>query len=117
VPPRPGNSRLVAPSFPSAYFALPTRVTSPANACQRSTIVLLVFFSSRMSAFHVYPWILRDNSPRAPRCYRSRCSAPARQVLPGHEVHVVGETLHVPPTPVPGLPAQLPSCPLREPRG
>jgi hypothetical protein len=52
------------PSLPSVPTSRATRVTSPAKALSWSTIVLMVFFSSRISPF-TSTVILRDRSPRA----------------------------------------------------
>src|SRR5215468_5429747 len=52
------------PSFPSVPTSRATRVTSPAKALSWSTMVLMVFFSSRISPF-TSTVILRDKSPRA----------------------------------------------------
>ena len=63
VPPRRAL-RAWPPSLPSVPTSRATRVTSPANALSWSTIVLMVFFSSRISPF-TSTVILRDRSPRA----------------------------------------------------
>ena len=52
------------PSLPSVPTSRATRLTSDANAFSWSTIVLMVFFSSRISPF-TSTVILRDRSPRA----------------------------------------------------
>ena len=58
VPATPGTCAC-PPSFPSVPTSRATRVTSPANAFSWSTIVLMVFFSSRISPF-TSTVILRD---------------------------------------------------------
>ena len=63
VPATPGTSAW-PPSLPSVPTSRATRVTSDANALSWSTIVLMVFFSSRISPF-TSTVILRDRSPRA----------------------------------------------------
>ena len=63
VPATPGTCAW-PPSLPSVPTSRATRVTSPANALSWSTIVLMVFFSSRISPF-TSTVILRDRSPRA----------------------------------------------------
>ena len=52
------------PSLPSVPTSRATRVTSAANALSWSTIVLMVFFNSRISPL-TSTVILRDRSPRA----------------------------------------------------
>src|SRR5437660_112034 len=63
VPPTPGTCAC-PPSLPSVPTSRATRVTSPANAFNWSTIVLMVSFNSRISPF-TSTVILRDKSPRA----------------------------------------------------
>ena len=63
VPATPGTSAC-PPSLPSVPTSRATRLTSEANAFSWSTIVLMVFFSSRISPF-TSTVILRDRSPRA----------------------------------------------------
>ena len=62
----PLTSRTCAwpPSLPSVPTSRATRVTSPAKALSWSTIVLIVFFNSRISPF-TSTVIFRDRSPRA----------------------------------------------------
>jgi hypothetical protein len=79
------------PSLPLGAHLRATRVTSAANDSSWSTIVLTVFFSSRISPLHVD----RDlpTGRRRPRpSSRRRCSAPGGQVA-GHEVDGVGQVL------------------------
>ena len=63
VPATPGTSAW-PPSLPSVPTSRATRVTSAANEFSWSTIVLMVFFSSRISPL-TSTVILRDRSPRA----------------------------------------------------
>ena len=63
VPATPGTCAW-PPSLPSVPTSRATRVTSAANALSWSTIVLMVFLSSRISPF-TSTVILRDRSPRA----------------------------------------------------
>ena len=63
VPATPGTCAW-PPSLPSVPTSRATRVTSEAKALSWSTIVLMVFFSSRISPF-TSTVILRDRSPRA----------------------------------------------------
>ena len=63
VPATPGTCAW-PPSRPSVPTSRATRVTSAANALSWSTIVLMVFFSSRISPL-TSTVILRDRSPRA----------------------------------------------------
>ena len=62
----PATSRTSAwpPSLPSVPTSRATRVTSEANELSWSTMVLMVFFNSRISPF-TSTVILRDRSPRA----------------------------------------------------
>ena len=83
-----------------------TRVTSEANEPSWSTMVLTVFFSSRISPL-TSTVIFRDRSPRATAVVTSAMFRTWRGQVVGHDVHVVGE---VPPgpghAPHHGLPAQ-----------
>ena len=63
VPATPGTAAW-PPSLPSVPTSRATRLTSDANAFSWSTIVLMVFFSSRISPF-TSTVILRDRSPLA----------------------------------------------------
>ena len=63
VPATPGTTAC-PPSLPSVPTSRATRVTSEAKPFSWSTIVLMVFFSSRISPF-TSTVILRDRSPRA----------------------------------------------------
>ena len=63
VPATPGTMAW-PPSLPSVPTSRATRVTSDANELSWSTMVLIVFLSSRISPF-TSTVILRDKSPRA----------------------------------------------------
>ena len=63
VPATPGTSAW-PPRRPSVPTSRATRVTSPAKPFSWSTMVLMVFLSSRISPF-TSTVILRDRSPRA----------------------------------------------------
>ena len=63
VPATPGTCAW-PPSLPSVPTSRATRVTSPAKPLSWSTMVLMVFLSSRISPF-TSTVILRDRSPRA----------------------------------------------------
>ena len=63
VPATPGTCAW-PPSFPSVPTSRATRVTSAAKPFNWSTMVLMVFFSSRISPL-TSTVILRDRSPRA----------------------------------------------------
>ena len=63
VPATPGTSAW-PPSLPSVPTSRATRVTSEANEMSWSTMVLMVFFSSRISP-RTSTMILCDRSPRA----------------------------------------------------
>ena len=69
-----------------------TRVTSPANAFSWSTIVLMVFFSSRISPFHVDRDLARQIAAGHSRRDFGDVSHLAGQVA-GHRVHGVGQIL------------------------
>ncbi len=64
------------PSFPSVPTSLATRVTSAANELSVSTIVLIVFFSSKISPF-ASTVIFCERSPFATAVVTSRCCGPA----------------------------------------
>ncbi len=63
VPPTPGTSAC-PPSFPSVPTSRATRVTSAAKAFSWSTMMFMVFFSSRISPF-TSTVIFLHRSPRA----------------------------------------------------
>ena len=76
VPATPGTCAW-PPSLPSVPTSRATRVTSDAKALSWSTMVLMVFFSSRISPL-ASTVILRERSPRPRRWSPRRCCAPAR---------------------------------------
>ena len=80
------------PSLPSVPTSRATRVTSDANELSWSTIVLMVFFSSRISPF-TSTVIFFDRSPFATAVVTSAMLRTWLVRLRGHEVHVVGQVL------------------------
>ena len=78
------------PSFPSVPTSRATRVTSDANERNWSTIVLMVFFSSRISPF-TSTVIFFDRSPLATAVVTCRDIPHLIGQIAGHEVHVVRE--------------------------
>ena len=91
VPATPGTCAW-PPSLPSVPTSRATRVTSAANALSWSTIVLIVFLSSRISPF-TSTVILRDRSPRATAVVTSAMLRTWVVRLRGQQVDVVGEVL------------------------
>ena len=91
VPATPGTCAW-PPSLPSVPTSRATRVTSPANALSWSTIVLMVFFSSRISPF-TSTVILRDKSPRATAVVTSAMLRTCAGQVSGHRVDRVGQVL------------------------
>ena len=91
VPATPGTCAW-PPSLPSVPTSRATRVTSEANALSWSTIVLMVFFSSRISPF-TSTVILRDRSPRATAVVTSAMLRTWRGQVAGHRVDAVGQVL------------------------
>ena len=91
VPATPGTCAW-PPSLPSVPTSRATRVTSPANALSWSTIVLMVFFSSRISPF-TSTVILRLRSPRATAVVTSAMLRTWAVRLRAHRVDRVGEVL------------------------
>ena len=91
VPATPGTCAW-PPSLPSVPTSRATRVTSAAKALSWSTIVLMVFFSSRISPF-TSTVILRDRSPRATAVVTSAMLRTCAVRLPAIEVDVVGQVL------------------------
>ena len=110
VPATPGTSAR-PPSFPSVPTSRATRLTSEANPFSRSTIVLMVSFSSRISPF-TSTVILRDRSPRAtavvtPAMLRT-CAVRFDAIALTESVR----SFHVPATPgTTAWPPSLPSVP------
>ena len=91
VPATPGTCAW-PPSLPSVPTSRATRVTSEAKALSWSTMVLMVFFSSRISPF-TSTVILRDRSPRATAVVTSAMLRTCAGQVAGHGVDVVGEVL------------------------
>ena len=91
VPATPGTCAW-PPSLPSVPTSRATRVTSEAKALSWSTIVLMVFFSSRISPF-TSTVILRDRSPRATAVVTSAMLRTWVVRLAGEQVDVVGQVL------------------------
>src|SRR5438067_1616631 len=86
------------PSRPSVPTSRATRVTSEAKALSWSTIVLMVFFSSRISPF-TSTVILRDRSPRATAVVTSAMLRTCAVRLPAIELTLSVKSFHVPATP------------------
>ena len=91
VPATPGTSAC-PPSLPSVPTSRATRVTSEAKALSWSTIVLMVFFSSRISPF-TSTVILRDRSPLRDGGGHVGDVADLAGEVVGHRVDVVGQIL------------------------
>ena len=97
VPATPGTCAW-PPSLPSVPTSRATRVTSPAKALSWSTIVLMVFLSSRISPF-TSTVILRDKSPRATAVVTSAMFRTWPVRLPAIELTESVRSFHVPATP------------------
>ena len=80
------------PSFPSVPTSRATRVTSAANDESWSTIVLMVFFSSRISPF-TSTVIFLDRSPLATAVVTAAMLRTWPVRFDGHRVHGVGQVL------------------------
>ena len=80
------------PSLPSVPTSRATRVTSAANERSWSTIVLIVFLSSRISPF-TSTVIFFDRSPLATAVVTSAMLRTWPVRLPAIEVHAVGQVL------------------------
>src|SRR6267154_222388 len=94
VPPTPGTTAW-PPSFPSEPTSRATRVTSDANPLSWSTIVLIVFFSSRISPF-TSTVIFLERSPFAAAVDRRRHVGDIAHLVGQvvrHEIHVVRQIL------------------------
>ena len=91
VPATPGTCAW-PPSLPSVPTSRATRVTSDANAFSWSTIVLMVFFSSRISP-RTSTVILRDRSPRATAVVTCGDVADLVGQVAAHRVDRVGQVL------------------------
>ena len=110
VPATPGTCAW-PPSLPSVPTSRATRVTSTAKALSWSTIVLMVFFSSRISPF-TSTVILRDRSPRATAVVTSAMLRTWAVRLPAIELTVSVRSFQVPATPgTLAWPPSLPSVP------
>ena len=107
VPATPGTCAW-PPSLPSVPTSRATRVTSPAKALSWSTIVLMVFFSSRISPF-TSTVILRDRSPRATAVVTSAMLRTCVVRLAASRLTLSVRSFQVPPTP--GTTAWPPSRP------
>ena len=110
VPATPGTSAW-PPSFPSVPTSRATRVTSAAKERSWSTIVLIVFFSSRIS-----PWtstvILRERSPVATAVVTSAMLRTWAVRFPAIEFTLSVRSFQVPETPSTfACPPSFPSVP------
>ena len=110
VPPTPGTWAW-PPSLPSVPTSRATRVTSPAKALSWSTIVLMVFLSSRISPL-TFTVILRDRSPRATAVVTSAMLRTWAVRLPAMALTLSVRSFQVPATPgTTAWPPSLPSVP------
>ena len=110
VPPAPGTSAC-PPRLPSVPTSRATRVTSPAKALSWSTIVLMVFFSSRSSPF-TSTVILRLRSPPAMAVATSAMLRTWPVKFEAIEFTLSVRSFHVPATPgTAACPPSLPSVP------
>ena len=98
VPPTPFTSAW-PPSLPSVPTSRATRVTSEANELSWSTIVLMVFFSSRISPF-TSTVIFFDRSPLATAVVTSAMLRTWPVRLPAIEFTLSVRSFHVPATPL-----------------
>ena len=110
VPATPGTCAC-PPNFPSVPTSRATRVTSPANAFNWSTIVLMVFFNSKISPF-TSTVILRDKSPRATAVVTSAMLRTCAVKFPAIAFTESVKSFHVPATPgTTACPPNRPSLP------
>ncbi len=110
VPPTPRTCAW-PPSFPSVPTSRATRVTSDAKELSWSTIVLMVFLSSRISPF-TSTVIFFDRSPLATAVVTSAMFRTWPVRLPAIELTLSVRSFQVPPTPVTcAWPPSLPSVP------
>ena len=110
MPPTPWTSAW-PPSRPSVPTSRATRVTSEAKALSWSTIVLMVFFSSRISP-RTSTVILRERSPLATAVVTSAMLRTWEVRLPAIELTESVRSFQVPPTPrTSAWPPSLPSVP------
>ena len=106
VPATPGTAAW-PPSLPSVPTSRATRLTSPAKPLSWSTIVLMVFFSSRISPF-TSTVIFRLRSPRATAVVTSAMLRTWDVRLFAIELTLSVRSFHVPATPLTtGLAAEL----------
>ncbi len=99
------------PSRPSVPTSRATRVTSLATELSWSTMVLMVFFSSRISPF-TSTVILRERSPRATAVVTSAMLRTWAVRLPAIDFTLSVRSFQVPPTPgTCAWPPSLPSVP------
>ena len=99
------------PSLPSVPTSRATRVTSEAKEPSWSTMVLMVFFSSRISPF-TSTVILRDRSPLATAVVTSAMLRTWAVRLPAMELTLSVRSFQVPATPgTSAWPPSLPSVP------
>ena len=110
VPATPGTCAW-PPNLPSVPTSRATRVTSPANVFNWSTMVLMVFLSSRISPF-TSTVILRLKSPRATAVVTSAMFLTCPVRLPAIEFTESVKSFHVPATlGTLAWPPSLPSVP------
>src|SRR5437879_2276925 len=110
VPATPGTSAW-PPSFPSVPTSRATRVTSEANEFNWSTIVLMVFFNSRISPF-TSTVIFFDRSPLATAVVTSAMLRTWPVRLPAMKFTLSVRSFQVPATPITcAWPPSLPSVP------
>ena len=110
VPATPGTCAC-PPNFPSVPTSRATRVTSPANALSWSTIVLMVFLSSRISPL-TSTVILRDKSPRATAVVTSAMLRTCAVRFPAIALTESVRSFQVPATPgTTACPPSFPSVP------
>ena len=94
------------PSLPSVPTSRATRVTSEANELSWSTMVLMVFFSSRISPL-TSTVIFLDRSPLATAVVTSAMLRTWSVRLPAMELTLSVRSFQMPATPAPGLAAEL----------
>ncbi len=110
VPATPGTSAW-PPSSPSVPTSRATRVTSEAKDESWSTIVLMVFLSSRISPL-ADAVIFLERSPRATAVVTSAMLRTCPVRLPAMELTLSVRSFHVPATPgTSAWPPSLPSVP------
>ena len=97
VPPTPRTTAW-PPSFPSVPTSRATRVTSPANAFNWSTMTLMVFFNSKISP-RTSTVILRLKSPFATAVVTSAMFLTCAVKFPAIEFTESVKSFQTPPTP------------------